>query len=370
MKFTTKIVVILFIILVSLGVFLYFLNDLTKKQAAEEEKSKRIQTEEAWRKKQAKIQKRMEKNQEMTRLFESFLAMPFNQVDSEYGRGDSVAEVSEPPKEAEPEGCPDILIHRGDVVVLYNSKSPGKPVEVFKNLDDYALYVHRQQAAGVFCPVLYLRKEIDLQGRDTYRAYPLYIPHQVSIYDQYTSVDGGIKKKEDEPKIAPLPSVHYPIEDGDRWSNDGVERPSMPMPPPFLKSMTTWEVHHMPPLYVEGGLPPVPIEQKKSNVVQEIANIKEIPTPMGHGSVIAVAEFPEQGAGIPTGRVVNFDPYAMKQDAYIPSDKVNTPKPGSYSDNAADPNWGGVLYTSANVEAGKYDNNAVKPALYPNLGYV
>lgn len=369
MKFTTKIVVILFIILVSLGVFLYFLNELTKKQAAEEEKTKRVQTEEAWRKKEAKIQKRMEKNQEMTRLFESFMAMPFNQVDSVYGQNAVAEESVAPPPSTEPEGCPDILIHRGDVVVLYNSKVPGKPVEVFKNLDDYALYVHRQQAAGVFCPVLYLRKEIDLQGRDTYRAYPLYIPHQVSIYDQYTTVGGGTKK-EGEPKIAVLPSVHYPIEDGDRWSNGGADRPAMPMPPPFLKSMTAWEVHHMPPLYVEGGLPPTPIEKKRQNVLQEIANVKEIPTPMGHDSVIAVAEFPEQGAGVPTERIVNFDPYAMKQDAYIPSDKVKTLPPGSYSDNAADPNWGGVLYTSANVEAGKYDNNAVKPVLYPNLGYV
>jgi hypothetical protein len=297
--------------------------------------------------------------------------MPFNEADTSYGDKKEEPEEMPPPVE-EDKGCPDILINRGDIIVLYNSKQPGKLVETFKSLDEYASYVYKQQVAGINCPVLYLRKEIDLQGRDAYRMYPFYIPHQLPLYDQYNVINPSTVHTEGpgnsgaSGSIKPLPSVHYPIKDGDLWSAGGFERPSIPMPPPFLKSLTGWEARHMPPLYVEGSLPAMPIERKRPI---EVANVSEIPTPMADLSgKPAIADFLKNNFN--TNNVMNYDAYSMKENVYIPSDKMTTPPVGKISDNAADPNWGGVLYTIANVESGKYDNNVVKPALYPDTGFV
>jgi hypothetical protein len=369
MKFTTKTVVILFIVLVCLGIFLYQLNQLTKKQAKEEQENENKKRTEVTKKVEERIQRKLKKNA----LLESFMAVPFTEADSAYGDETVKSEQIEATTKEDP-GCPDILIHRGDVIVLYNSKQPGKPVAIFKTLDEYAAYVHKQQLAGVNCPVLYLRREVDLQGRDTYRMYPFYIPHQTALYDQYslltppTTPPAGIAVEQGS-AIRALPSVHYPVRDGDLWSNGGFERPAVPMPPPFLKSLTAWEVHHMPPLYVEGGLPVAPIEKRTSI---EVANVPEIPTPMTDSVAgkPAMADFLRKQASNMDG-IQHFDAYALNADPYIPSDKMTKPPKGTQlSDNAADPNWGGVLYTVANVEAGKYDNNMVKPALYPDMGYV
>lgn len=370
MKFTTKTVVILFIVLVCLGIFLYQLNELTKKQSKEEEESENKKRNEITKRVEERIQRKLKKNE----LLESFMAVPFTEADSAFGDETEKREEIQAAAKEDP-GCPDILIHRGDVIVLYNSKQPGKPVAIFKTLDEYAAYVHKQQLAGINCPVLYLRREIDLQGRDTYRMYPFYIPHQTGLYDTYslltppTTPPAGAAVEQGS-AIRALPSVHYPIQDGDLWSNGGFERPAVPMPPPFLKSLTEWEVHHMPPLYVEGGLPVAPIEKLTK---KEVANVPEIPTPMtGHdsaGGYPAMADFLKQNAKNMDG-IQHYDAYALREDVYIPSDKMTTPPKGHLSDNAADPNWGGVLYTVANVEAGKYDNNMVKPALYPDMGYV
>ena len=180
MKFTAKIVVILFIVLVCLGIFLYFLNNLTKRQAEEEERESRHHEDQENARKEAKIKNKMEKNAKLNTLFEGFMNMPigqmkpFNEADSTIGIEPDTSSSSN-----EPVGCPDILIHRGDAVVLYNSKDPGNPVGIFKNLDEYAAYVHQQQAAGVFCPVactlfLFLTKHL-------YMINMLYMNRKVTI---------------------------------------------------------------------------------------------------------------------------------------------------------------------------------------------
>ena len=66
----------------------------------------------------------------------------------------------------------------------------------------------------------------------------------------------------------------------------------------------------------------------------------------------------------------NFDPYTLSETSFMSTEDPTTAPPGVLSDNAYDPNWGGISYTMANIEAGKYDDNMVKSALYPNLGFV
>jgi hypothetical protein len=74
-----------------------------------------------------------------------------------------------------PENCPDMLINKGDILLLYNSKKPEKEGEnplPFYNLDEYINYLEIQRNKGNVCPVLYLQKENDTQGKDVYRVRP------------------------------------------------------------------------------------------------------------------------------------------------------------------------------------------------------
>ena len=80
-------------------------------------------------------------------------------------------EVTTPP----PSNCPDMLIHNGNFLFLYNSKIPvvneTNPI-VFNNLDEYITYHDTQKTNGNNCPLLYLVKENNSQGEDVYRIRP------------------------------------------------------------------------------------------------------------------------------------------------------------------------------------------------------
>lgn len=71
--------------------------------------------------------------------------------------------------------CPDMLVRRGKVLLLYNSNIPTKEGEnpmPFFNLDEYINYLEIQKKKGPICPVLFLQYENDAQGNDVYRIRP------------------------------------------------------------------------------------------------------------------------------------------------------------------------------------------------------
>ena len=52
---------------------------------------------------------------------------------------------------------------------------------------------------------------------------------------------------------------------------------------------------------------------------------------------------------------------------YTDIDKIHdSTETDAISDNPADPNWGGVLYTESVVQSGKYDDNKVVRPLLVN----
>lgn len=64
--------------------------------------------------------------------------------------------------------CPDLLIQNGEIYYLYNSKKPnvkGSNPRVFSKLSDYEKFVLENPS----CPVLYLQKVNDTQGKDVYK---------------------------------------------------------------------------------------------------------------------------------------------------------------------------------------------------------
>jgi len=70
--------------------------------------------------------------------------------------------------------CPNMLIQKDGVLLLYNSNKPvdeKNPIP-FSNLDEYIYYLEAQRKLGNRCPVLYLNHESDAQGKDVYRIRP------------------------------------------------------------------------------------------------------------------------------------------------------------------------------------------------------
>lgn len=71
--------------------------------------------------------------------------------------------------------CPDLLVQKGNVLMLYNTKQPieeGKNPIPFFNLDEYINYLEIQRKKGIRCPVLFLQQENNAQGKDVYRMRP------------------------------------------------------------------------------------------------------------------------------------------------------------------------------------------------------
>ena len=70
--------------------------------------------------------------------------------------------------------CPNLLIQRGNSLLLYNTRKPEdehNPIPFF-NLDEYIVYVEEQRKKGIDCPVLFLQQENSAQGQDVYRMRP------------------------------------------------------------------------------------------------------------------------------------------------------------------------------------------------------
>lgn len=68
--------------------------------------------------------------------------------------------------------CPNLLINKGSNLLLLDTKKQledGKNPIVFRNLDEYTIYLENQRKKGIHCPILYLQQENDSQGKDVLR---------------------------------------------------------------------------------------------------------------------------------------------------------------------------------------------------------
>jgi hypothetical protein len=76
--------------------------------------------------------------------------------------------------EKKDDSCPDLLVQKGNKLMLFNSKKPvddNNPIP-FANLDEYIYYLEIERKKGNNCPVLYLQQENNAQGQDVYRIRP------------------------------------------------------------------------------------------------------------------------------------------------------------------------------------------------------
>ena len=71
--------------------------------------------------------------------------------------------------------CPNILIQYDSKYYLFNSNKariPGVNPLVFKTLEDYNDFLKWQQTVGIKCPVLYVQKTYDAQGKRVFKMRP------------------------------------------------------------------------------------------------------------------------------------------------------------------------------------------------------
>lgn len=210
------------------------------------------------------------------------------------------------------ESCPDLLINKGDILLLYNTKNPevsGVNPLPFYNLDEYINYLEIQRNKGIRCPVLYAQRENDTQGNDVYRVRP-------GPFNQ----EGG------------LPLSYY---------------------------MNKSQLNH---LDLQKGPPPKELYNNPAN--------------LDRNAPVPILDASRDSGKYNKGNYAGFDPYGLHQGTYTTLDKIHDSTANSkLSDNPLDPNWGGIIHTQKALESGKYDENIVtkpryatpKGAIIPNL---
>jgi len=88
---------------------------------------------------------------------------------------ENMANESNESNESDESTCPNLLVKKGKVLMLYNTNQPmvdGKNPIPFFNLDEYIHYLEIQREKGINCPVLYLQEENTAQGEDVYKLRP------------------------------------------------------------------------------------------------------------------------------------------------------------------------------------------------------
>lgn len=229
--------------------------------------------------------------------------------------------------------CPNILVQNGDYLELYNSTDTHFEMPVmFNNLDEYANYLRKQRENGIHCPVMYLQKETDNDGKFVFRmkSTPFNdINNEPFLNKQNKSSNDSLPKF---PTNLKNDYAYYNIEGFGDAISSGSPAPSGITPAPALP------------------------QQPSSNT-----------PPSQFSPVIESKNYPFNKDQYP-----GFDPYGFKVGKYTDLDKIHdsTKTSAQLSDNPMDPNWGGTQYTKEAVDSGKYIENNVYPVNYSMPGGV
>ena len=113
--------------------------------------------------------------------------------------------------------CPNLLIKRGNKIMLLNNrkaKIPGINPIYFDNLEDYVEFTNWQRSQGIYCPVLYFNEVEDAQGNTNYRmmkaiddpqaGLPSYDKHMAKLVPLYNAdMDNPPYNQSDYPGFDP-----------------------------------------------------------------------------------------------------------------------------------------------------------------------
>jgi len=80
--------------------------------------------------------------------------------------------------------CPNILVQKGDKLMLLNTKKakvPGINPILFDNLEEYTEFIQWQQAMKIKCPILYFQQTYTTQGEKGFRMLPDPVEKQAGL---------------------------------------------------------------------------------------------------------------------------------------------------------------------------------------------
>lgn len=260
---------------------------------------------------------------------------------------------------ADPKDCPNVLLRKGNRILLINTQKPtvdGINPMYFNNLEDYVSYAKQQNAISKnSCPLMFLQDDATSEhdANDESDNIRLGVDRDESNLVQATTVDS---------KQASVDLVQASVQASDTSNpqykpfNQQVVPPVpkvLPNPvPPQPQQQVSFPY---PPTVMQPYIPPALPSTAQSNVAQR----KPVP----------YVDASRDDAPFNQNMYPGFDPHNFYAGVYTTLDAVHDStgqsQPGTpFSDNAMDPNWGGVQYTRAQVNSGKYDENMVTTTLY------
>lgn len=212
--------------------------------------------------------------------------------------------------------CPNVLIQKGSIFYLYNSKLskiPGVNPLQFSSLDEYIEFTEWQRSHGIRCPILYLQESYDAQGNPVLKARP-----------SPTDLNGGLQ-------------------------------------PLTLPSDVIGDVSG---LHKNIG----PGEIVTSNKDMIIDSTKSIATALGIQPIKTALEYPPETKLIDAGRddppyntnsYPSYDPMGMYSGLETPLDKMFHGPNGIVSANPMDTTCGGIKFTQEQIDTGKISSTRV-----------
>ena len=109
---------------------------------------------------------------------------------------------------------------------------------------------------------------------------------------------------------------------------------------------------HESPFYIEGGLPAIPLNVHDNTTPIKFMDASRDNTPWNQDQYNSFDPY-----GLDVGRITEVD--VLHQST--------TQRTGQFSENPADPNWGGIIFTQKSVDDGKYADREVGKVIYPKI---
>jgi hypothetical protein len=209
--------------------------------------------------------------------------------------------------------CPNVLIQKGSVFYLYNSKLtkiPGVNPLQFHSLDEYIEFTDWQRSQGIRCPILYLQESYDAQGNPVLKARP-----------SPTDLNGGL----------------HPL---------------------LLGSTDVGGLHkNLGPAEIVTSNKDMVIDSSKS--IADALGVQKLPTAR---EVAPISKLVDAGRDSPpynTNSYPSYDPMGLYSGLETPLDQMFHGPDGVPSANPYDTTWLGQKYTQEMIDSGKVSSTRV-----------
>ena len=208
--------------------------------------------------------------------------------------------------------CPNILIQKGSVFYLYNSKIakiPGVNPLQFNSLDEYVEFMDWQRSQGIRCPILYLQESYDAQGNPVLKARP-----------SPTDLQGGL-----QPLIGDVGTIAGTEHIGQENTNVG--------PNEMVGANKGMRIASKQEYKDAFGVQPLPSYElaQETKLIDATRDDKPYNT----------NSFP------------SYDPMGLYNGLETPLDSMFHQPDGQQSSNPMDTLWGGIKYTQEQIDSGK-----------------